>query len=138
MCRLCDLEQLNHLHPSRSSNNPSVKLVGVIEGANLNFDPLLAPYKQISKHLEKTAEGDEVLLTCQAEGYPESSVEWQDGRSQRHSPSTTATTTPDDRFKITSQIKVSRSEKNNYTCSFANDATSATFHIPGIFLCLLY
>lgn len=104
--------------------------------SNQSLYPLLAPYKLISKHIEKEVEGDKVLLTCQSEGYPQSAVEWQDGRLQRHSPNTTTTTTPEHLVKITSQIQVSSSEENNYTCSFTNDALSATFHIPGNALCL--
>ncbi|KAM4719232.1 programmed cell death 1 ligand 1-like [Anableps anableps] len=89
-----------------------------------------APYKSVSKRIERTAEGDKVVLTCQSEGYPQSPVVWQDGQTERHSPNTTATTTPDGLFKVTSQIEVSSSEKNNYTCNFIEDGYSATFRIP--------
>lgn len=87
----------------------------------------------MTKHLQKAAEGDEVLLTCQSEGYPESSVTWQDGHQQGIDPirPTTAVSTPDQLFKVTSHIRVPSSEKSNYTCSFTNDGYSATFHIPG-------
>lgn len=116
-----------------SSFHPLLILLRV---AHLSLYLLLAPYKLISKHIEKTVVGDKVLLTCQSEGYPQSAVEWQDGRLQRRSPNSTTTTTPEHLVKITSQIQVSSSEENNYTCSFMNGALSATFHIPGNGLCL--
>lgn len=94
-----------------------------------DFSP--APYKTVTKHLQKAAEGDEVLLSCQSAGYPESSVTWQDGRLQRIEPSTTVVSTPEQLFEVTSQIRVRQSDKNNYTCGFSNGGTSATFHIPG-------
>ncbi|XP_037835228.1 programmed cell death 1 ligand 1 isoform X2 [Kryptolebias marmoratus] len=107
-------------------------LVQTAEGTDYKTITLsvAAPYKSISKHVEKTAEGDKVLLTCQSEGYPESPVEWVDRRLQRLSANTTTTPTPDHLIQITSQIEVGASEKSNYTCSFRNDALSATFHIP--------
>ncbi|KAM4528083.1 uncharacterized protein PAE49_000042 isoform 2-T2 [Odontesthes bonariensis] len=89
-----------------------------------------APYKSVTKRIETTPSGDKVLLTCQSEGYPQSSVVWSDGHMQRYSPNTSAVTTPDQLFKITSQIRVSSSEKNNYTCNFTSDGYSATFHVP--------
>ncbi|XP_069019853.1 programmed cell death 1 ligand 1-like [Embiotoca jacksoni] len=90
-----------------------------------------APYKSVIKRIEKAAEGDEVLLTCQSEGYPQTSVVWQDEHQQRRSPNITAVSTPEQLFKITSQIQVSSSETNKYTCNFTNDGYTATFHIPG-------
>ncbi|XP_076613405.1 butyrophilin subfamily 2 member A2-like isoform X2 [Chaetodon auriga] len=89
-----------------------------------------APYKEGTKHIEKSAGKDEVLLTCQSKGYPESSVRWQDGHLLRINASTTVVSTPDQLFKVTSEIRVQASDKNNYTCSFTNDGYSATFHIP--------
>lgn len=89
-----------------------------------------ASYKPVTKHIERAAEGDEVLITCQSEGYPEAPVEWQNGHLKRLSSNTTVESTADQLFKISSQIKVSSSEKNNYTCTFTKDGLSATFHIP--------
>uniref|UniRef100_A0A8C6Q7C9 Ig-like domain-containing protein n=1 Tax=Nothobranchius furzeri TaxID=105023 RepID=A0A8C6Q7C9_NOTFU len=89
-----------------------------------------APFKSISKHVEKSANGDKVLLTCESEGYPESPVMWMDGHSWKRADDATTTTTPDHLIKITSRIQVSSSEKNNYTCNFTRDGHSATFHIP--------
>ncbi|XP_070845129.1 programmed cell death 1 ligand 2 [Chaetodon trifascialis] len=89
-----------------------------------------APYKEGTKHIEKSAEEDEVLLTCQSKGYPESSVRWQDGRLQSINASTTVVSMPDQLFKISSEIRVRASDRNNYTCSFTNDGYSATFQIP--------
>lgn len=94
-------------------------------------DSALAPYKAVTKHTHKAAEGDGVLLTCESEGYPESSVTWHDGHLRSLSHDTNTVSTPDQLFKVTSQIHVWSSEKNNYTCIFTNDGQSATFHIPG-------
>lgn len=97
-------------------------------------DALAAPYKAVTKRIEKAAEGDEVLLTCQSEGYPESPVLWQDGHRQKLTSNTTAVSTPDQLLRITSQIRVSSSDKNNYTCDFTKRGHSATFLVPGTFL----
>ncbi|XP_073333985.1 uncharacterized protein [Pagrus major] len=88
-----------------------------------------APYKTVTKHIQKAAEGNEVLLTCQSEGYPESSVRWQDAHLQGINATTTAVPTPDQLFKVTSEIRIRSSDRNNYTCIF-KDGHSATFHIP--------
>ncbi|XP_061589395.1 butyrophilin subfamily 2 member A2-like [Cololabis saira] len=89
-----------------------------------------AAYKSVTKRIERTGEKDTVLLTCQSEGYPESAVVWEDGHQQTHHTVNTTASVPDPIFKITSQIQVSSSEKNNYTCTFVNDGYSTTFHIP--------
>lgn len=90
-----------------------------------------APYKAVTKHLQEAAQGDEVLLSCQSEGYPETSVEWLDGRQRRIESNHTAVQTPKQLYKVTSEIRIQSSDTNNYTCSFTNDGQSATFHIPG-------
>ncbi|XP_008422256.1 programmed cell death 1 ligand 1 isoform X1 [Poecilia reticulata] len=89
-----------------------------------------AQYHSISKRIERTAQGDKVVLTCQSEGYPMSPVVWQDERLQSYISNTTTTTTPDGLIKVVSQIEVSSSEKTKYTCNFTKDHSSATFHIP--------
>uniref|UniRef100_A0A3Q4BZR1 Ig-like domain-containing protein n=1 Tax=Mola mola TaxID=94237 RepID=A0A3Q4BZR1_MOLML len=107
-------------------------LVQTKEGADYKDVTLsvAGPYKTVTKHFRKAAKGDELLLSCESEGYPESSVTWQDGHLQRIDPSTTAVSTPEQLFKVTSEIHVPSWDKNNYTCSFTNDGISATFHIP--------
>lgn len=106
-------------------------LVKTREGADYKKITLsvTAPYKTVTKHIQKAAEGNEVLLTCQSEGYPESSVIWQDAHLQTIEARTIAAPTPDQLFKVTSEIRVPSSERNNYTCTF-KDGHSATFHIP--------
>ncbi|XP_042364776.1 uncharacterized protein si:ch211-241b2.5 [Plectropomus leopardus] len=89
-----------------------------------------APYKDVTKRIQKAAEGDELLLTCQSEGYPQSSVMWHNGHQRTINSSTTAESTPEQLFKVTSQIRVGSSEKNNYTCTFTNDGSFQTFVIP--------
>ncbi|GAA6231911.1 uncharacterized protein LOC108879218 [Lates japonicus] len=107
-------------------------LVQTGEGADYKAITLsvIAPYKTVTKRIVKAAEGDKVLLTCQSEGYPESPVLWQDGHLQSLEPNTTTVSTPEQLFKVTSQIHVSSSDKDNYTCIFSNSGQSATFHIP--------
>ncbi|XP_022061094.2 uncharacterized protein si:ch211-241b2.5 [Acanthochromis polyacanthus] len=92
---------------------------------------VVAPYKSVTKHIEEAAEAGDVILTCQSEGFPQSSVAWQVGHQRTHNPSNTSVSeTPDGLLKITTQIQVSSSERNNYTCNFIKDGSSATFHIP--------
>ncbi|XP_060929892.1 uncharacterized protein LOC133004128 [Limanda limanda] len=107
-------------------------LVETAKGADYKTITLsvVAPYKSVTKRIEKTAEGHQVLLTCQSEGYPESSVVWQDGRRQGIKPNTTAVLTANQLFTVTSQIRVNARDKNNYTCNFTNDALFATFQVP--------
>ncbi|KAK2888389.1 hypothetical protein Q8A73_019837 [Channa argus] len=107
-------------------------LVQTGEGADYKTITLsvVAPYKAVTKSIKKTVEGDKVLLTCQSEGYPETYVVWQDGHLQTLSPNTTAVSTSEQLFKVTSQIHVSSMDRSNYTCNFLNDGHSATFHIP--------
>ncbi|XP_008288352.1 uncharacterized protein LOC103363383 isoform X2 [Stegastes partitus] len=108
-------------------------LVHTGEGADYKSISLSvgASYKSVTKHVEEAAEGDEVVLTCQSEGFPQSSVVWQDVHGQTHNPSNaSASVTPEELFRITSQIRVSSSEKNSYTCNVVKDGSSATFHIP--------
>ncbi|XP_054468529.1 programmed cell death 1 ligand 1-like [Anoplopoma fimbria] len=107
-------------------------LVQTAEGVDYKMITLsvVAPYKSVTKRIHKAAEGDEVLLTCQSQGYPESSVTWQDGHLQRLNSTTTAVSTADQLFTVTSQIRIRSSDRNNYTCFFTNDGISETFHIP--------
>lgn len=95
------------------------------------FDSPIAPYKSVRKRIKKAPEGGQVLLSCEAEGYPGTSVVWQGAHLQNLRPNTTSVSTPDELFKVISQIRVSSSDRNNYTCSFSNDGYNATFHIPG-------
>ncbi|KAG7223921.1 hypothetical protein INR49_015177 [Caranx melampygus] len=108
-------------------------LVQTIEEADYKTITLsvVAPYKAVTKHIEKAAEGEEVLLTCQSEGYPESPVLWHDGHLQNLMSKTTAVSTPDQLLRITSQIRVPSSDRNNYTCDFTKRGHSATFLVPG-------
>ncbi|XP_062269526.1 uncharacterized protein LOC133975561 [Platichthys flesus] len=107
-------------------------LVETAKGADYKTITLsvVAPYKSVTKCIEKIAGGEEVLLTCQSEGYPESPVAWQDGRLQGLKPNTTAVPTANHLFNVTSRIRVSARDKNNYTCNFTNDARYATFRVP--------
>ncbi|XP_029372452.1 programmed cell death 1 ligand 1-like [Echeneis naucrates] len=107
-------------------------LVQTAEGADYKKITLsvIAPYKAVTTCIKKAAGGDELLLTCQSEGYPESPVVWQDGHLQRVKPNTTAETTQDQLVRVTSWIRVNSSDKNNYTCNFTSNGRTAAFHIP--------
>ncbi|XP_068430844.1 butyrophilin subfamily 1 member A1-like [Clinocottus analis] len=107
-------------------------LVLTEEGADYKTIRLsvVAPYEAVTKCIQKEDEEDEALLTCQSQGYPKSSVVWQDGHLQRLTSNTSSVSSADQRFTVTSQIRVRSSDKNNYTCVFTNDGNSATFHIP--------
>ncbi|KAM4634106.1 butyrophilin subfamily 3 member A3 [Polymixia lowei] len=89
-----------------------------------------APYKDVTKTIQKSTEGDEVRLICRSEGHPLLSVTWEDGNLQKLNSSTAVVITPDQLFQVTSQIQVRTSDKNNYTCSFTGDGPSAMFRIP--------
>ncbi|TMS08017.1 Programmed cell death 1 ligand 1 [Larimichthys crocea] len=69
-------------------------------------------------------------LICQSKGYPDTSVTWLDGQQRKLNSSLTVTITPDQLYIVTSEIRVRSSVKNNYTCRFTTDGSSATFHIP--------
>ncbi|XP_074545773.1 uncharacterized protein LOC141805007 [Halichoeres trimaculatus] len=107
-------------------------LVDTSEGADYKAITLSikAPYRAVTKHVQKSSAGDEVLLTCQSEGYPESSVVWQSGSMQSFKANTTSVPTPEQLFNVSSQIRVHSSDRSNYTCRFTSDGSSATFHIP--------
>ncbi|XP_051907656.1 programmed cell death 1 ligand 1-like isoform X2 [Hippocampus zosterae] len=90
-----------------------------------------APYKTVTKSISKSAAGGELVLSCRSEGYPVSTVAWEDAHGQKLNASTTVVTTADHLFRITTQVRVGSSQKNNYTCSFHSNGSSATFHIPG-------
>lgn len=89
-----------------------------------------APYKTVTKHLQRVEGGDEALLTCQSEGLPKSSVQWLDGHGRPLNASTTATVTPQQLIRVTSWIQVRFHDDSNYTCSF-DGGVSATFVLRG-------
>ncbi|TWW65981.1 T-lymphocyte activation antigen CD80 [Takifugu flavidus] len=85
-----------------------------------------APYKTVTKRLQKVDGGDEALLTCQADGYPEPSVQWWDGHGRPVNATTAVAPTPQQLFAVTSEIRVRFPDDNNYTCIFGG-GYSATF-----------
>lgn len=95
----------------------------------ISFSP--APYKTVTKSISKSAAGGELVLSCQSEGYPVSAVAWEDAHGQKLNATTAVVTTADQLFRITTQVRVGSSQKNNYTCSFHSNGSSATFLIPG-------
>lgn len=90
-----------------------------------------APYKSVSRHLQKAGEGEQLLLTCQSEGHPKTSAVWWDGRGQAINSSTSFESMPQQLYRASSQIRVPSALRNNYTCSFPHGGGSVTFHIPG-------
>ncbi|XP_077398542.1 programmed cell death 1 ligand 1-like isoform X2 [Vanacampus margaritifer] len=89
-----------------------------------------APYKTITKYISKSESEDELVLSCQSEGYPVTTVVWEDGHGQNLNASTAFVSTVDHLFRIITQIRVASSQKNNYTCRFESSDSSATFLIP--------
>lgn len=84
----------------------------------------------MTKRLRKVDQGDEALLTCQSDGYPEASVQWWDAHRRPLNASTAAALTPQQLFTVTSEIRVRFHDDSNYTCAFS-DGYSATFILPG-------
>ncbi|XP_061525920.1 programmed cell death 1 ligand 1-like [Phycodurus eques] len=89
-----------------------------------------APFNKVTKDIFKSAKEDKLVLTCQSEGYPKSKVTWEDNHQQGLNASTTVVVTKDSLFRITTQIRVASSQKNNYTCSFNSSGSSRSFFIP--------
>ncbi|KAM9793378.1 programmed cell death 1 ligand 1-like isoform 2-T3 [Syngnathus typhle] len=89
-----------------------------------------APYKTVTKTISKTVTGGKLVLNCQSEGYPMSTVAWEDGHGRNLNGITSVVTTEEGLYRITSGIQVGSSQKNNYTCRFDSSSTSATFLIP--------
>ncbi|XP_061603394.1 programmed cell death 1 ligand 1-like isoform X2 [Phyllopteryx taeniolatus] len=89
-----------------------------------------APFKTVTKNISKSARGGELVLSCQSEGYPVSTVTWEDAHRRDLNASATVVLTEDRLFRITTQIRVGSSQKNNYTCGFDSSGSSATFLIP--------
>ncbi|XP_061525814.1 programmed cell death 1 ligand 1-like [Phycodurus eques] len=89
-----------------------------------------APFKTVTKNILKSAKERKLVLTCQFEGYPKSTVTWEDNHQRELNASTTVVLTEDRLFRITTQIRVASSQKNNYTCSFNSSGSSTSFLIP--------
>lgn len=100
--------------------------------AGADFKPItlsvFAPFKNIHKSIEEFPNSGKVRLTCQSKGYPASEVSWRDGQNNDIKPETAIVTTADQLIQITSQINVTSSAQNNYTCVFTDH--KATFYIP--------
>ncbi|XP_061148752.1 programmed cell death 1 ligand 2-like isoform X2 [Syngnathus typhle] len=126
--------QLSRLRINDSGNYQCV--VRTRNGADYKHIQLsvTAPYKTVTKTISKTVTGGKLVLNCQSEGYPMSTVAWEDGhgRNLNASTSTSVVTTEEGLYRITSGIQVASSQKNNYTCRFDSSSTSATFLIPGL------
>ncbi|XP_061148753.1 programmed cell death 1 ligand 2-like isoform X3 [Syngnathus typhle] len=124
--------QLSRLRINDSGNYQCV--VRTRNGADYKHIQLsvTAPYKTVTKTISKTVTGGKLVLNCQSEGYPMSTVAWEDGhgRNLNASTSTSVVTTEEGLYRITSGIQVASSQKNNYTCRFDSSSTSATFLIP--------
>lgn len=105
-------------------------LLPFVELTVVTSDPS-APFKTVSKRLRKVEHRDEALLTCQADGFPESSVQWWDGHGRPlNASSGAAARTPHQLFRVTSEIRVRFPDDGNYTCRFRG-GYSATFVLPG-------
>ncbi|KAM9793386.1 programmed cell death 1 ligand 2-like isoform 2-T2 [Syngnathus typhle] len=124
--------QLSRLRINDSGNYQCV--VRTRNGADYKHIQLsvTAPYKTVTKTISKMVTGGKLVLNCQSEGYPMSTVAWEDGHGRNLNASTSVVTTEEGLYRITSGIQVGSSQKNNYTCRFDSSSTSATFLIPGL------
>ncbi|XP_061148756.1 programmed cell death 1 ligand 2-like isoform X3 [Syngnathus typhle] len=124
--------QLSRLRINDSGNYECV--VRTRNGADYKYIQLsvTAPYKTVTKTISKTVTGGKLVLSCQSEGYPMSTVAWEDGHRRNLNANTSVVTTEEGLYRITSGIQVASSQKNNYTCRFDSSSTSATFLIPGL------
>ncbi|XP_061526043.1 programmed cell death 1 ligand 1-like [Phycodurus eques] len=106
--------------------------IGTTNGADYKDIKLsvTAPFKKVNKDIVKSGKEGELVLTCQSEGYPKSKVTWEDNHRQELNASTTVVVTEDGLFRVTTQIRVESSQKNNYTCSFNSSGSSRSFFIP--------
>ncbi|XP_061148755.1 programmed cell death 1 ligand 2-like isoform X2 [Syngnathus typhle] len=122
--------QLSRLRINDSGNYECV--VRTRNGADYKYIQLsvTAPYKTVTKTISKTVTGGKLVLSCQSEGYPMSTVAWEDGHRRNLNANTSVVTTEEGLYRITSGIQVASSQKNNYTCRFDSSSTSATFLIP--------
>ncbi|KAM9793387.1 programmed cell death 1 ligand 2-like isoform 3-T3 [Syngnathus typhle] len=122
--------QLSRLRINDSGNYQCV--VRTRNGADYKHIQLsvTAPYKTVTKTISKMVTGGKLVLNCQSEGYPMSTVAWEDGHGRNLNASTSVVTTEEGLYRITSGIQVGSSQKNNYTCRFDSSSTSATFLIP--------
>ncbi|XP_062984620.1 programmed cell death 1 ligand 1-like [Elgaria multicarinata webbii] len=88
-----------------------------------------ARYKKIN--IQETREEEDMILTCQSEGYPQADISWYSENDANFSTfaSTTYEMTDDGRYNITSVLRVKPSIYENYTCIFwnkeLNEKTSA-------------
>ncbi|XP_044302501.1 programmed cell death 1 ligand 2-like isoform X1 [Varanus komodoensis] len=106
------------------------------EGADYKFVLLEveAPYKRI-QFQERREEGD-VILTCQAEGYPLAEVFWyNEDTNFSTSANTTFAMTNDGLFSVTSFLRFKGNIHGNYSCVFwnkkLNEETSVYKILPG-------
>ncbi|XP_037122523.1 programmed cell death 1 ligand 1-like isoform X2 [Syngnathus acus] len=122
--------QLSRLRINDSGNYQCV--VRTRNGADYKHIQLsvTAPYKTVTKTISKTVTGGKLVLSCQSEGYPMSTVAWEDGHGRNLNASTSVVTTEEGLYRITSGIRVGSSQKNNYTCRFDSSSASATFLFP--------
>ncbi|XP_061555448.1 programmed cell death 1 ligand 1-like isoform X3 [Phycodurus eques] len=109
-------------------------IIGTTNGADYKEIKLsvTAPFKTVTKNISKSARGGELVLSCQSEGYPLSTVTWEDAHRRDLNASAAVVLTEDRLFRITTQIRVASSQRNNYTCSFDSSGSSSTFLIPGL------
>ncbi|XP_053558530.1 programmed cell death 1 ligand 2 [Bombina bombina] len=94
-----------------------------------------ASYENIHTSMQKSSDGNEVSLTCQAFGFPKAEVYWQNnGINASVSENTSHILTEESFYNTTSSITFKLHSKQEYDCVFWNQAlherTVASFRIP--------
>ncbi|KAH0628311.1 hypothetical protein JD844_009267 [Phrynosoma platyrhinos] len=134
-------EELKMGHSMLHINNVKVTDAGIYvclvhdEGVDLKYINLdvEAHYKTINFHKRK--EKEDLILTCQSEGYPLAEVSWHNENTNLSTSAvTTYQLTEDGLFSITSTLRVKSLINGNYSCVFwnreLNEKTSA--HGPAL------
>uniref|UniRef100_A0A8C6U9S0 Ig-like domain-containing protein n=1 Tax=Neogobius melanostomus TaxID=47308 RepID=A0A8C6U9S0_9GOBI len=91
---------------------------------------IFAPFKTIDKRIEKVPGREELMLTCQSEGFPQPEVMWHNnGQQLKSKPITTTATTEDQLLEITTQINVTSLEKKTTPAVSQNTLLHLKFQV---------
>ncbi|XP_067399171.1 programmed cell death 1 ligand 2-like isoform X2 [Emydura macquarii macquarii] len=91
-----------------------------------------ASYRRINVQIMSELEEEELILTCQSEGFPLAEVFWQNEKNLKVNVSvnTTYTLTTDGLYNVTSSLMFKPNASENYSCTFWNkELNEETSHI---------